>query len=464
MALKLYNTLKRKKQILKPLTDNLIKVYVCGPTIYDYAHLGHGRSAVAFDVFRRYLLYKGFKVKFVMNYTDIEDKMVNRAKEERITVHQLAQKFSKIYDEDYESLNILKPDAKPKPTEHIKEIIDLIKKLEKKKKTYVIPDDGVYFDISKFKNYGKLSQQKQEDLKSGARVESSEQKINPHDFVLWKFEKPGEPSWDAPWGKGRPGWHIECSAMSMQYLGEAFDVHCGGQDLIFPHHENEIAQAEGAGAKFVKFWMHNGFITVNSEKMSKSLGNFTTLRNIFEKYDPMIARFLFLRTQYREPIDFSQDSLEDAKISYTKFKDFVLRLKEYKGGTYRENFASLLESTKKKFEKGMDDDLNVSAALAAIFELMSKTNSLMDKNKIDEKNVKEVRELMLNFDTVLGLKLDEVKEEKLPKEIMDKVRQREEARTKRDWKTADKIRDELKDKGIILEDQTDGGTRWKIVK
>ena len=308
--LKLYNTLTRKKEIFKSIKKNSVGIYVCGPTIYDYAHLGHGRSAINFDVIRRYFIYKGYKVNFIFNYTDIDDKIINRANEKGITIKELTSKFTKIYEKDNKKLNIIHPTKKPKPTEHIKGIIELIKKIEKNNYTYQL-EDGLYFDISKFKNYGKLSHQNIENLKAGARVKEDEKKKNHQDFVLWKLSKHGEPSWPSPWGKGRPGWHIECSTMSTEYLGKTLDIHGGGEDLIFPHHENEVAQSEAAtGKKFANYWMHNGFIKVDKEKMSKSLGNFTTLRDIFKKFNPIIVRYMILSKHYRAPIDFSEKNLK----------------------------------------------------------------------------------------------------------------------------------------------------------
>jgi cysteinyl-tRNA synthetase len=439
---KLYNTLSRKKETFKSIKKSQVGIYVCGPTIYDYGHLGHGRSAVNFDIIRRFFQYKKYKVNFVFNYTDIDDNMITRANKLKITVKELAKKFSKIYDEDYKKLNILKPTKKPKPTENIKEIIEKIKKLEKKGYTYNL-DDGVYFNTLKFKEYGKLSKQNLKQLKEGVRVKSDENKKSKHDFVLWKLEKPGEPSWQSSWGKGRPGWHIECSAMSSSLLGQPFDIHGGGQDLIFPHHENEIAQAQaGEKKKFANYWMHNGFIQVNKEKMSKSLGNFTTLRDIFKKYNPLVVRYMYISAHYRMPIDFSGKNLDQAKSSLERIKNFVLDTKNSKNKLPLE----LIKKTKEKFIKAMEDDFDTPKALAVIFEF------IREANKVG--NGKNAYPLMLDFDNILGLDLS--KTEEIPKEIKDLAEKREKARKEKDWSESDKLRDKINKKGYEIKDSKEG--------
>ncbi|MBP9770953.1 cysteine--tRNA ligase, partial [Candidatus Gracilibacteria bacterium] len=325
--IKIYDTLTAKKVDFVPLDEGKVGIYVCGPTVYDSAHLGHGRSAVSFDVIRRYFIYRGYEVKYVSNYTDIDDKMINRANQEGISVKELSDKVIPIYAKDYGALGVMVPDVQPLATDHVPEMIELIQGLEKQGFTYVL-DDGVYYEVAKFTEYGKLSKQKLEDLRVGSRVEVKDGKKSPYDFVLWKFKKEGEPSWSSPWGEGRPGWHIECSAMTWKHLGEKFDIHGGGLDLTFPHHECEIAQSEPVFGKgsFSKYWMHNGFINVDNEKMSKSLGNFFTLKEIFEKYDPKVVRFMFLQTHYRNPVNFSNVLLDQAKAGLSRLHDFVRNL------------------------------------------------------------------------------------------------------------------------------------------
>ena len=416
-------------------------MYVCGPTIYDYGHIGHGRSAVNFDIIRRFFIYEGYKVNFIFNYTDIDDKVIKRANKEKTTVKELTKKFSKIYDEDYKKLNILKPTKNPKPTEHIKEIVNLIKKIEKNGYTYNL-EDGVYFNTSKFKNYGKLSKQNLKELKAGARIDIGNKKSK-NDFVLWKLEKPGEPSWESPWGKGRPGWHIECSCMSSKELKQPFDIHGGGEDLIFPHHENEIAQSEAAeGKKYTNYWMHNGFIKINKEKMSKSLNNFTTMQDLFKKYDPMIIRYMYVASHYRMPIDFSDKNLEQAKNSLERIKNFMVESKESKNKLPEE----LIKKTKDKFIKSMENDFDTPNAIASIFELIKEANKLG--------NGKNAFTLIKELDKIFGLNLDKI--EKIPKEIKELAEKREQARKDKNWKDSDKLRNEINKKGYIIEDSNQG--------
>jgi cysteinyl-tRNA synthetase len=453
--IKLHNTLTRKVEPFKEIHKGEVRMYACGPTIYDFGHLGHGRSAVVFDILRKYFEYKGYEVKFVFNYTDIEDKMINRANEEKITVKQLADRFEKIYDEDYKKLNVKPPTEKPKATEHIPEMIEIIKKLEKNGFVYVIEDDGVYFDVKKFEGYGKLSHQNIEDLESGKRIDVNEKKKSPNDFVLWKFKKENEPFWDSPWGEGRPGWHIECSAMSMKYLGEHFDIHGGGQDLIFPHHEDEIAQSEAAtGKKWVNYWVHNGFITVNKEKMSKSLKNFTTLRDAMKDYEPNVLRFFYLTTHYRAPLDLSEENVEQAKNTLKRILEFMRNLKFYHGIVENIKVVEIIKEAKKKFEDAMDDDLNISEALAAIFELMKETNTLMAEKNMSDNDAKKIITFVEKIDSVLGI-LEE-NEEEVPEDILWLAMQREDARKKKDFRESDRIRDELKEKGYEVADTKDG--------
>ncbi len=459
--LKLYNTLSRKKETFKPIEGGKAKMYVCGPTIYDYAHIGHGRSAVVFDILRRYLEHKGYDVTFVFNYTDIDDKLINRAREEKTTVQELADRFEKIYDEDYEALNVKAPSYKPKATGHVKEMVDVIERLEKKGFAYIIDGDGVYFDLARFNEYGKLSHQKREDLDSGSRVDVNLRKKSPHDFVLWKFKKEGEPSWESPWGEGRPGWHIECTAMSIRYLGEHFDIHGGGQDLIFPHHEDEIAQSEAAtGKKWVNYWVHNGFITVNKEKMSKSLKNFTTLRDALKEYEPNVLRFFYLTTHYRAPLDLSEENIEYAKNTLHRLLEFMRNLKFHQGGSANADVSDIVKKAKGSFDIAMDDDLNMSEALAAIFEFVKEMNTLMAEKKMGENDAKKALAFMREIDSVLGV-LDERVEE-IPDEINWLAMQREDARKRKDFAESDRLRDELKEKGYEIADTKEGPRVRKI--
>jgi len=464
--MKIYDTMVKGKVDFIPLNDNKVGIYLCGPTVYDYGHLGHGRSAIVFDMFRRYLIYKGYDVTFVRNWTDIDDKTIDRANKEGISVKELTERFIQIYKEDYDRLNILGPDYDPKPTEHIPEIIGLIERLFANNHAYNL-DDGVYYDISTFPEYGKLSGQSLEELKAGARIEVSDKKRNPGDFALWKFEKPGEPSWDSPWGRGRPGWHIECSAMSVKYLGEEFDVHCGGQDLIFPHHEDEIAQSRGAGYRFANHWMHNGFLNIDNEKMSKSLGNFFTLREIFEKYSPRVVRYFLLSAHYKAPLNYSEESLKQAEGALSRYDDFILRLndimeKRGKGKeTPKKQVSEIISKAENSFEEGMDDDLNISKALAAISELVKEINILIDHSSVSYADAEAVADFMKSIDSVLGI--FKFEKELLPEEIEMLIEERAKARKEKDFKKADEIRAKLLEMGIVLEDTKDG-TRWKRIK
>ena len=448
--LQIYDSYSKKKVEFMPLKEGEARMYVCGPTVYDKAHLGHGRSAVSFDVVRKYLKYKGYKVTFVSNYTDIDDKMINRANEEGISVAELAEKVIPIYERDYNALGIEKPDVQPKATEHIKEIVELIKALEGSGFTYVL-DDGVYYDVSKFSDYGKLSGQSLEDLKVGARIDVNDQKRNPYDFVLWKFKKEGEPEWPSPWGEGRPGWHIECSAMTWKHLSERFDIHGGGLDLKFPHHECEVAQSCGAFGEgtFAKYWMHNGFIQVNNEKMSKSLGNFFTLEDIFAKYDPQVVRFMFLQTHYRNPINFSDVLLEQAKASLERIHGFVRTLDVSRGKGSMIDF----DKYRKAFEEFMDNDFDTSGALSVVFDLIKEVNTLKE-----DVNVKKVLEFLKGIDSVLGIIFG--KKISVSDDVEALIKEREGARKNKDFKKSDEIRDQLLKQGIVLED-TSNGTIWK---
>jgi cysteinyl-tRNA synthetase len=454
--MKIYNTLSRKKEEFKPLDGNKITMYLCGPTVYDAAHLGHGRSAVSFDIARRYLMYKGYEVNFVSNYTDIDDKMINRAKEKNMTVAQLAEKVIPIYEKDYGNLRILTPDHSPRATNYIEGIIEIIKKIEKKEGAYVL-DDGVYFDISKFPEYGKLSHQKLEDLKMGARVEVKEEKKQHQDFALWKFEKPGEPAWDSPWGRGRPGWHIECSAMSMNILGETLDIHAGGADLTFPHHECEVAQSELAtGKPFVNYWMHNGFVNINEEKMSKSLGNFLILGDLIEKYSGIIIRYFYVQSHYRSPINFPYEILTHAKNGLQRLHDFVRKIQSIKkDGDLNNEVEEAIKESVEKFESSMDDDFETSEGMAAIYEFVKKINKIENLTNADKE---KILEFLQKIDTVFAFIIPE--EESIDEDIENLIKERDQARENKDWARSDEIRDKLLKKGIILEDSPEG-TKWK---
>ena len=440
--LKLYNTLTRKKEVFKPIHKNFVGMYVCGPTVNDVPHLGHARNQISFDILRRYLIFIGYKVKFVSNITDIEDKIINKANELGISIKELTEKNEKEHFQDYRALEIEKPDVQPRATEYVKEMVELIKKLEQKNYTYTIQGDGVYYDISKFKGYGKLSHQKIENLKSGARVEAKESKRNKEDFVLWKFSKPGEPEWNSPWGKGRPGWHIECSAMSEKILGLPLDIHGGGQDLIFPHHEDEIAQSEaGYGKKFANFWIHNGMVNVDKIKMSKSLGNFKTIKEILKEYNGRVIRYFVISSQYKQPIDFSKEKLEDAQNSYQRLKNIISEIKDDK----KVNKKYLEE-----FENAMNDDLNTPNALQVLWKLV--------RDEKAEGKLKTIKKM----DEIFGLKLLEKEKVDVPASVMKLVHERETARKKKDWKKSDELREKIHKLGFSIDD-TDEGSRVRKI-
>lgn len=461
MAIKVFNTLTRKKEVFEPREKGKVRMYVCGPTVYDRAHLGHGRSAVAFDLIRKYLLYRDYDVLFVSNYTDIDDKLIDRAQKEGGTVKELAERIIPEYARDYTAIGVMKPNKTPKATQYVKEMIALVLDLEKKGVAYRLRD-GVYFDISRFPGYGKLGKQNLDELRSGARVRVDEEKRNPHDFVLWKFKKEGEPSWPSPWGEGRPGWHIECSAMAETILGLPLDIHGGGQDLIFPHHEDELAQSEAVREKpLATYWLHNGFITVNEEKMSKSLGNFFTLSDVLRQYDGKVVRYFLLETHYRSPINYAPDVLEQAKQSLQRLWEFMEKLKTYQAKA-KNNPAikQIIGRAKQGFEEAMDDDFEISRALAAIFDLVRDVNKLMMEGKLSQTNVNAVLRFMKAIDKVLHVL--EPPKVAIPKDVFLLVQQREEARKKKDWPLADRLREEIKKKGYTVDDALSGGKVKKI--
>jgi len=462
--LKLYNTLTRKKEVFKPLEEGKVKFYACGPTVYDYPHIGNFRSFFLADLIYRYLTYKGYEVKFVMNITDIDDKTIKRSGEEGVTLKEFTERYTKIFFEGLEALNIKRATVYPRATETVPQMIELIKKLMEKGYAYE-RKDAVYYDISKFKDYGKLSKIKLEDIKAGARVNVDEyDKEHPADFALWKKSTPEEIErgiyFDSPWGKGRPGWHIECSTMSMHYLGETIDIHSGGVDLIFPHHENEIAQSEAAtGKPFVRYWVHGEHLLVNGEKMSKSKGNFYTLKDLMDMgYEPLALRLLFLKAHYRTQMNFTLEELKKAEETLKGLWDFVDRIREWKGGEDNPEVKSLIEKAVKKFEEYMDDDLNTPGALASVFEFVHEVNKLMNENKLSKENAEEIYRTMLNFDKVFGIL--KIKKKSLPEWAKKLIEEREKLRKEKRYEEADKIREELKKKGIIIED-TPHGPRWR---
>ena len=463
MPLKLYNTLTRKKGLFKPIKDKFVNLYSCGPTVYDYAHIGNFRAYICSDILKRYLKYKGFKVRHVMNITDVDDKTIKGANYEKVSLKVYTKKYENAFFEDIESLSIDKADIFPKATEHINGMIKIIKKLLKNGTAYKSEEGSVYYDISKFKEYGKLSHAKIMSLKEGARVkQDSYEKDEAKDFALWKaYDKEDrDVFWETEIGKGRPGWHIECSAMSMKYLGEHFDIHAGGVDLVFPHHENEIAQSEAfTGKKFVNYWFHNEHLLVDGHKMSKSLGNFYTLRDLLQKgYNPKAIRYLLLSVHYRQQLNFTEESIKAAENAVQRLNDFMIKLKEIKNEAKNNKIEKLILKTKNQFEEAMDDDLNISIALSHVFEFVKEINTLMMEIKIGRNDAKKIISLMEDFDNVLAV-LEE-KEEKLNPELKKLIAEREKSRKEKDYDKADEIRQQLREKGIILEDTKDG-VRWK---
>jgi len=463
-----FNTLTRKKERFIPLEKDKVKLYTCGPTVYDYAHIGNFRAFVFEDLLRRWLKYRGFKVTQVMNITDVDDKTIRGSRLKGIPLKEYTEYYTKAFFEDIEALNIEKAEYYPKATEHISDMVALIKKLMEKGYAYEGEDGSIYYDISKFKDYGKLSKIKIEELRPGARVKVDEYgKEEARDFALWKAwdTEDGDVYWETELGKGRPGWHIECSAMSMKYLGETFDIHCGGVDNIFPHHENEIAQSEAAtGKKFVNYWLHNEHLLVEGRRMAKRFGNYYTLRDLIKMgYDPKAVRYLLMSTYYRQQLNFTFEGLNAAKSAVERLKNFVRRILEANGRGSGGKVETLMEQVKRNFEKAMDDDLNISVALAALFDFVREVNKLIDDNVVSKEEAKEVYRLMIRFDSVLGVIGRVEKEDRLPKEAEELIRKREEARKARDWETADRIREQLRAMGIVIED-TPQGVKWRFEK
>jgi len=500
--LTLFNTLTGKQEPFTPIEPKRVRMYVCGVTVYDYCHIGHARSALVFDVLRRYLEYSGYEVLFVKNFTDVDDKIIRRANEQHVPCDVITSKYIDAYYEDMGKLGIKPASIEPKATEHMAQIIALTDRLTQKGLAYSM-DGDVYFQVDKYKDYGRLSKRKLEELQAGARVDVDERKRHPMDFALWKSSKPGEPSWSSPWGAGRPGWHIECSAMSITHLGETFDIHGGGMDLIFPHHENEIAQSCGAtGKEFANYWIHNGFVQINQEKMSKSLGNFFTIRDIFEKEVQQwpeavvgeMIRYFLLSTHYRGPLDFSDQSVHEAKNALDGFYDLFKRLREDEQGTLDEEARTIIDRARLAYRQKLDDDLNTPMALAVLQNM--KTNVNIRLERWSNESRKQTRAAFREFGAVLGLfQLEPEQWQFNPlqisvhedvvatdsasvgfresakaagkasiltdTEIESQLAERLEARRKKDFAKADEIRKSLAAQGIIIEDKPDGTSRWK---
>lgn len=475
MVLVIHNTETRSKEEFEPIEDGKVGMYVCGPTVYDDCHVGHARTYVAFDTIRRYLEYKGYNVTYVQNFTDVDDKIINRSAEKGIPPLVLSEKYIQHYFEDMGRLNVRRADIHPKASETIPDMITVIQGLIEKGFAYEVRG-SVYFEVMKARDiFGKLRHQSLEDMKDGARVEVDEEKRNPKDFALWKAAKPDEISWDSPWGKGRPGWHIECSTMSWKYIGGTLDIHGGGIDLIFPHHESEILQAEAyTGKQFVKYWMHNGFLEINKEKMSKSLGNFFTVREVLDRFDPMVLRFFLVYTHYRSPIDFSDSAMEEARASYGRLVKLHSSLKGIVGdiekgtipdlGSPDEDVLKTAFTIKKEFIEAMDDDFNTRIAVAKLFKLDSEVKELERSGNLDPKHAYVMLSIMDELSGILGLQFPE-KDVSIGGELAEGlvsilIDMRTRARSDKDWSTADMIRDRLKELGIVLEDGET--TTWKI--
>ena len=467
--MKIFNTLTRRKEEFVPLEEGKVKMYVCGPTVYNLIHIGNARPMIIFDTVRRYMEYKGYEVNYVSNFTDVDDKIIKKAIEEGVSAEEVSTRYIKECKKDMADMNVKPATTAPQATQEIQGMIDMIQTLIDKGYAYPAADGTVYFRVKKFKEYGKLSHKNLDDLQSGFRslkVSGEDQKEDPLDFVLWKPKKEGEPSWPSPWCDGRPGWHIECSVMSKKYLGEEIDIHAGEEDLIFPHHENEIAQSECCNGKiFARYWMHNGFLNIDNRKMSKSLGNFRTVRQIGEQYDLQVLRFFMLNAHYRSPLNFSADLMEAAKNSLERILEAAGKLKDRKDNAAKESITGEeLELLKEaegfvtKFEDAMDDDFNTADALAAIFELVKFANTNVDENSSRE-FAGGLYEELFKLSDVLGLKIEK-KEEIIDKEIEDLIQERQAARKAKDFKRADEIRDELLKKGIILKD-TREGVKWQ---
>ena len=486
MPIQIYNTQIGGKTELKPLSDNHVKMYVCGITAYDYCHIGHARSALAFDMIYRYLLYRGYKVTYVRNFTDIDDKIINRAQEQGTTTEELSERFIRMFHEDMAQLGVASPTVEPKATQHVQEIIDMIDGLVDKGMAYQVGGD-VYYAVEKFSDYGILSRRSIEDMQAGARIEVNDKKRNPMDFALWKSSKPGEPIWDSPWGPGRPGWHIECSAMSKKYLGDSFDIHGGGKDLIFPHHENEIAQSMGAtGSPFVSIWVHHGFVTIKDEKMSKSLGNFLTIRDVLGRFQPEALRLFVFLTHYQSPLNYSEAAIQDAEVGLERLYECLAEIAQLpesgdagKGSAISKKDMAKLESLEERFQKAMDNDFNSAQALAQLFDAVKILNKIIRvlpgvPSQQDIDLLRNTGGKLKELANILGLLTEDpvthvealqerrIKELGLdPATIEALIQERSEARQNKDWARGDAIRDELLAKGVELKDGP-AGTTWKV--
>jgi len=462
MPLRLYNTLSKTEEEFIPLAEGEVKMYTCGPTVYHYVHIGNFRTFIFQDILRRYLIYKGYRMTHVMNVTDVEDKIIANAREQGLSIYDYTRKYEEAFFEDMKALRIQAPEIMPRATDHIEEMVGLISKLHEKGLTYE-RDGSTYFSIEKFENYGRLSGVQLEQVSSFEQVDEDEySKENPRDFVLWKSKKDEEESWGSPFGDGRPGWHLECSAMSMKYLGETFDIHCGGVDLVFPHHENEIAQSEGAtGKPFVKYWIHGAHLIVEGQKMSKSLGNFYTLRDLLDQgHNPLALRFLLASVHYRKQLNFTFDGVAQAQSAIQRANDFITRISETTDqGSVSPEIEKMVAEAEKGFESAMDDDLNTSAALAAVFGLVRDVNTLLDNRGITEGDRDRLLDFLSGVNSVFDVFSFEA-EELDDQDILNLIEERNEARKTRDFARADEIRDLLLDKGIMLEDSKEG-TRWK---
>ncbi|WP_029332242.1 cysteine--tRNA ligase [Exiguobacterium oxidotolerans] len=462
--IQLYNSMTGKKEPFKPLEEGKVKMYVCGPTVYNYIHIGNARPAIVFDTVRRYFTYRGYEVQYVSNFTDVDDKIIRTANELGEDYHDLTKRFIAAYHADTGALNVQQADVHPLVTETMEDIIDFIKVLVEKGNAYASGGD-VYFRTRSFETYGQLSQQSIDELRSGARIEVGEKKEDPLDFVLWKAVKPDEPSWTSPWGEGRPGWHIECSAMAKKYLGDTIDIHAGGQDLKFPHHENEIAQSEACNSqKFANYWMHNGFVNIENEKMSKSLGNFLTVHEAIQVVDPMVLRFFMLSVQYRHPINYSRELIDQAVNGLARIRESVANVEHRLAmtadlGTANEKWLKRIEDIKQHFITSMDDDFNTANAVTDLFDLSKEANLYLAEAQVSKEVLERFLTVFNELSGVLGVTLT-VDRGLLDEEVEQLITERNEARKNRDFGRADEIRDQLRDQGILLED-TAQGMRWK---
>ncbi|KKE78596.1 cysteine--tRNA ligase [Bacilli bacterium] len=464
MTIKIYNTLTHEKEEFKPLVEGKVSMYVCGPTVYNYIHIGNARPAIVFDTVRRYFEYRNFKVDYVLNFTDVDDKIIKAANELGEEVPAISERFINAYLEDVNALGVKKATHNPRVTESMDDIIDFIAVLIEKGYAYEAGGD-VYFKPRAFEGYGKLSHQSIDELRSGARIQIGEKKDDPLDFALWKSAKEGEISWDSPWGKGRPGWHIECSAMVKKYLGDTIDIHAGGQDLTFPHHENEIAQSEAnTGKTFANYWIHNGYININNEKMSKSLGNFVLARDLIAKYDPQVLRFFMLSVHYRNPINFTEELLQSAHNSFDRIKTAYQNLEHRKETSmdlvdHHTEWIGRINELREKFEHEMDDDFNTANAISVLFDLAKEANVYLQLEQTSTDVIRKFQDTIVTLLNVLGINIQQ-EQQLLDEDIENLIEERNQARKDRDFGRADEIRDMLKNKGIILED-TPQGVRWK---